>query len=190
MKKCFKKINGKISVAALLFAVALAGIFGTVAFTMANTGQVTNWFFAADHSTSIEEHVDGELNKDVRVKNNGKSDAFIRVRIVVSPREKVELVYAKNAFNQESADGYWIADLSEVTGEGYYYFSEEVPYGEATTQLLDAVAPCQGFTDLFDVTVYEESCVAKSFPSDTMTEQEKLSFLRQCFDEAVKETGK
>lgn len=178
MKKIAKNGNKRKFLVSLLLVAAIAGASITMALAIATTRSVTNSFQAADHSSEIEEKVMG-LDKDVTVKNTGKSDAFIRVRLVVSPKEKVELVFAEDAF-KENEKGYWIKGEGADSGDGFYYFSEPVATGESTTKLLDAVKPQEGFTEMFDVTVYEESCVAKAFPN----EGGKLEFMEKTFEEA------
>ncbi len=87
-----KKQKNKFYLVPLLL-VLLVGSTVTLALMMGKSNLLTNTFHAADHQTGIEENVDG-LKKEVRVQNKSESSpAFIRVRLVVSPEDSVDLIF-------------------------------------------------------------------------------------------------
>ncbi len=148
-----KKQKNKFYLVPLLL-VLLVGSTVTLALMMGKSNLLTNTFHAADHQTGIEENVDG-LKKEVRVQNKSESSpAFIRVRLVVSPEDSVDLI-----FGGENGD---VPDDWEYNEEdGFYYYLKGVPANEYTSYLLKSVELKNGFNgDTFDVTVYEESCIA------------------------------
>lgn len=158
MKKIKITKSKKTFIVSLFLIAAIAGTATTIAFAVAQSGSVINNFFAADHNTGIDENVSGNLNKDVRVKNDAKnSPAFIRVRLTVSPdtaSNDIALIYQQDLSNWVEAD------------DGFWYYLKAVPAGGYTDYLLDAVSVSDDFSEPFDVTVYEESCVAIIEPGD------------------------
>jgi len=139
------------------------------------------------------------IKKAVQIENTGKDAVFIRARIVVSPEKlwtdgKVSLKYGKwngSIFTEEGALSTNPANLaqvdsSEIPGywiygnDGFYYFSELVPGTKDaalaaerfTDYLFGAVTLSSQMTseDILDVTVYQESVVAKGY-SNSVTDQ-------------------
>lgn len=146
-----KFIKQKKLMLSILLVVALVGIGVTVALSFATSNPVTNTFEAAEHSTEIEEEVDG-LSKTVRVKNEKSSPAYIRIRFEVSPEDAVE------TYQIVSEDTCWING-----NDGFWYYSKPVSFNQSTGDIVwSATNPDEIVVDTFDVLVYEESCVATS----------------------------
>lgn len=142
---------------------------------------------------------DTNIKKAVQIENTGKDAVFIRARIVVSPEKlwtdgKVSLKYGKwngSEFTEEGALSTNPANLAQVNSseipgswiygnDGFYYFSKLVPgtndaalaTERFTDYLLGAVTLSSQMTseDILDVTVYQESVVAKGY-SNSVTDQ-------------------
>ena len=65
----------------------------------------------------------------------------------------------------------------------FYYYLKDVAPGGKTTELLNGVTPSDDFKgDTFDVTVYEESCVA-NVSSDKDLD---INIVKAAFDKAEK----
>lgn len=136
-----KKVNKKTTIIISLIVVAVA-LFGiSIAYLSDSAGTLVNTFDAASIHTDIEEEVDGSLKKDVKVANNDKTDALVRVRLSISNEE---------LFNQY----FGLKDLGnnpwELKGEYYYY--TEVLKSKTKTQSL--------FTRL----LYKDGNEYKDFP--------------------------
>lgn len=158
MKKVKNMKTKRTFIVSFLLIVAIAGAAVTIALAVAQSTPVTNTFTAADHNTNIDENVEGNLTKEVRVQNSASnSPAFIRVRLTPSPEGSVNLIFAEDAFATDK----WVNG-----GDGFYYYLQAVEPGNSTDMLLKAVEPVGDITT-FDVTVYEESCVATQIPSGT-----------------------
>lgn len=144
--------------------------------------------------------VEADIKKAVRIENTGKDAVFIRAKIVLSPEilwseGKISLKYGvwnDEVFSQEGVltknpvdlvqidsllgDGYWMYS----SDDGFYYYSQLVPgTDEAVTDdqrftdyLLGAVQLSSEMTteDTFDLTVYQESVVAKGY-NNSLTDQ-------------------
>lgn len=190
MKKFdLKSCNKKTFLLSVALVAVIVGIGATVALSMAKSNLVTNTFAAGKIDTEIEEKNDpATMTKRVTVKNSedAKSDAFVRVRLTVSPEldeihlfstKSDKMLEIKSREDQESA-------LTETNSweysdnDGFWYYLLPVAPGDSTEQLLDHVRVDEGFKESFDITVYQESCVADP---DAKTVEE----IQKVFDKAA-----
>lgn len=175
MKKFNFDKNKKSFILSLLLLVAVVGTAGTVALAVAKSNDVKNTFQAADNNTGIEEPGEGTpVDKKVSVKNDSsKNYTFIRARVTVSP---------KGACTVNVPTGtHWQKDGTEE--DAFYYYCQAVAPGAKTSELISSVTPAtdESFEgNTFDVTVYEESCVA------TTTTNVTLDVVKKAFEEAEK----
>lgn len=80
-----KKTRNKLSLlVASMILLAAFGVLGTVSYLTTKTEPITNTFTASTITPGIEENFDGETKSDVKLKNLGDVDAYIRAAIVVS----------------------------------------------------------------------------------------------------------
>lgn len=161
-----KKINlhsKKTLIVSILLLAAVIGVAATVALGVARSNSVTNTFKAGKIDTEIDEEIDVDgttLKKSVSVKNSDSatSDAYVRVRLTKSPEnEEITLKFADGAISTpiNEASDTWIYNEKD----GFYYYRYSVEPGKATTELLSSVDP-GSYTGEFDVTAYQESCIA------------------------------
>ena len=173
MKKFNFDKNKKSFILSLLLLAVVVGTAGTVALAVAKSNGVINTFQAADNNTGIDEDDGGEpQNKVVSIKNESEKDkAFIRARVTVYPEGACEVDTSR-------------AESWEYCKEdGFYYYLKDVAPGGKTTELLNGVTPSDDFKgDTFDVTVYEESCVA-NVSSDKDLD---INIVKAAFDKAEK----
>lgn len=186
----------------LICAIALViGIFGTTAtfaVIKATTNAVTNTFEAGDVKTRIDEEVDPTVTKDSTVKktpkitNEGKSDAFVRARITISPEKtKVKLLVGtwkdKNFTSKGEALKGNKNDLFDADGNGYgwyladdgwYYYNTPIANGKSTETLFDAVEV--GDVDKnFDITIYQEAVYSGGYNAG---DKVNLDIIKAAFD--------
>ena len=64
--------------------IAAIAVGSTVAFIATSTESITNTFNPANVTIDIAEKIDNGVKTDVKVKNTGNTDAFIRAKIVVT----------------------------------------------------------------------------------------------------------
>lgn len=142
--KHFIKAQAKLLVTVLTLVVVL-GIGATVAYLHDTTDPVTNTFDPAELNTRIEETVDTNGTKNVVIANTGKSNAYVRARIMVSgiAPGNVEITDDPNATKENAREGKillvmpnagtnknWkrISETDPATySDDWYYFCEELP---------------------------------------------------------------
>ena len=138
-KKVIRWNRSFVVLAALL--VLVLGIVGTtLAWLTDATGELTNTFEYAKVSCEVLETVNEAQTqkKDVRIKNTGNTDAYIRATYVVTYRE------AAGNILYETLEKNWKVDLSNIINtdswvqgkDGYWYCKTPVAPGAETPKLF------------------------------------------------------
>lgn len=124
-----------IAVAALL----VAAVGSTVAYLVTDTKPVVNTFTPATVGTDVTDKVDGNIKKNVEIKNNSNIPVYMRVAVVA---------------NWCNADGEVVAPWNDYRGlrvdsmkwsliGGYYYYKGTVDAG-ATVTLFNSYTATDG----------------------------------------------
>ena len=139
--KHFIKAQAKLLVTVLTLVVVL-GIGATVAYLHDTTDLVTNRFDPAELNTKIEETVDTDGTKNVVIANTGKSNAYVRARIMVSgiAPGNVDITTDLDATKEDAQEGRILLVMPQAgvqwqkSGErsldysdAWYYFCQELP---------------------------------------------------------------
>lgn len=127
---------------ALLVSLALVlclAVGGTMAWLSAQTAEIENKFTPSNVAISIIETVDNNQKSAVTVRNDGTTDAYIRVTVLA---------------NTVDADGNVIATAPEAPSitatanwtrlDGYYYYNGTVQPGQSTPVLFDGTVSLLG----------------------------------------------
>lgn len=116
-----------------LTLLCIAG--GTLAWLATKTGPVVNTFTVGKVDGEIEEEFDGEIKKNVTVKNNGDIDAYVRMNLVS---------YRADADGNPVGGEASVGDIQLGAGwvkhtDGYYYYTKPVKAGKSPeTNLFDS----------------------------------------------------
>lgn len=142
MKAKFK--NKKIMTAIIsLVVVSMVSIGAIYAFLSDSTGTLTNMFSLSDLQTEIEEKVDGDLTKEPRVSNVGKTDALVRVRLSVSNTKLFSDNFGLEGIDpqltSENWETNWFATTSENKYDTYYYYNGVLEAGTKTSPLFTKI---------------------------------------------------
>lgn len=132
LKKPVKLI---LILSSLLLAVCLS-IGTTYAYLLSRSETVTNTFTPGTAVNTIEESFKNDVKKDVKVKNNGNINAFIRATIVITWQNEKGEVYP--VLPVEGTD-YAITlnpDNGWFENNGIYYCKTEVAPGASTPVLI------------------------------------------------------
>lgn len=179
MKKFnIKNLNKKTSILSVLLLIAVIGVGATIALAVAQTSPVVNTFKAGEIDTSIDENVDTNFNKSVKVTNSAEaeSDAYVRVRLNHPDEIGLNL--------SEESTSTW-----EDGNDGFYYYLYSLEPGTSTTELLSSLNVPEGYTEAFDVTVYQESCIATQVnrydPDSQENQPLELEDIQKAFKDAT-----
>ncbi|MCR5641203.1 MAG: hypothetical protein K6G04_07625 [Lachnospiraceae bacterium] len=166
MKFQFKHKKVIITLAAC--AVIALGVTGTYATLTDVAGKVMNHFSGEEINTHIDEDFPPQevipgatLDKDVKVANDGPSDAFIRARVTISPEGMAETL---------GKDANWYYN----TTDGWYYYSKVVAVGSKTTSLFTQVKLDGQLKENLDVTVYQEAVGCGHYTAEDEVPMQKI----------------
>jgi alternate signal-mediated exported protein len=172
MKFQFLK-NKKLILTLAACAVLAVGLSSTYAILKAQTNTVNNTFGLEQINTHIDEpdfpgqevKPGASIKKDVKIVNDGPSDAFIRARVTISPSNVgittsyVEKDEAGNVTKTAELGDGWEYNKSD----GWYYYKKVVPVDESTTALFTTVTLPDDLNQNFDLTVYQEAVGTGSY---------------------------
>lgn len=129
--------------AALVALVLILGavVGGTLAYLAARTDAIVNTFNPTKVDITVEENFNGTTKEDVKIKNNGDTEVYIRATYVVTWKDAAGNVYPTQPV--EGTDYSISLNLSEgwVQYGGYYYYTEPVAPGASTGVLITSCAP-------------------------------------------------
>ena len=121
---------------ALIIALALIlvlAVGGTVAYIFTQTGPVINTFTPADAKITVDEETSDNQKTSITVVNNSTGvPVYIRVALVANMIDKDENVTGAASVPTFTLGKDWIKG-----SDGYYYYTEPVPVGGSTGNLLD-----------------------------------------------------
>ncbi len=119
----------------LVLAIGLVGT--TLAWIFTSTEEINNIFNPAKVTTSVEESFNGQVKNDVKVKNTGNIDAYLRAMVVVNWQDGNGNVKAAKSDDYTIT---WKLDGWVKQGEYYYYTSPVAP-GGLTKELFTECKP-------------------------------------------------
>ncbi len=125
----------KKAILALSLALLLTvSIFGTLALLSTDAEPVVNTFTPTKVPNEVVETIEGNVKKEVQIKNTGNIDAYIRAAVVINWVDKNGNVYAHApAADTDYAINWTMTDW--VKKDGFYYYTKPVAPG-ATTKTL------------------------------------------------------
>lgn len=142
-----RRRNRKPTLLMLTMAILLVAVVGTtIAYLFTNTGSITNTFTPASVTTEITEDFNGTVKNDVKVKNTGDVEAYIRAAVVVTWQDDAGEVYpqtpvAGTDYTVSYPGNGWV----QYT-DGYYYYTSPVQPRDSTGILLTDCKPVDGRT--------------------------------------------
>jgi len=129
---------------ALLIAV---GVGGTLAFLTDKTDEVQNTFTPTSVGTHVQEdEFDGKTKTNVKIRNTGDINAYVRAMVVVSWQNDKGDVYAPAPVENVDYEIDWY-DSGWVKADGYYYYTSAIEPGKSTSNLIDRAIQKQNCAD-------------------------------------------
>lgn len=128
-------------VAALLLLTLTIG--GTLAFLTATDDEVVNTFTPSKVTTTVEEGTSNGVKSNVKIKNTGDTDAWIRAMVIVTWKNQMGGdVYGVVPQEGEDYTVTWYTSGWKKGNDGFYYYTSPVAPGASTaTALIDSIQP-------------------------------------------------
>lgn len=138
--------------AALLVSLVLlvgVAVGGTLAYLVTNTDPIENQFTPSKVTTTVEEELSGDVKSEVKIKNTGDTEAWIRAAVVITWQDANGNVYGGT---QPVADTdytiEWNVDEQKTDHEkwfkgsdGFYYWTKPVAPNALTGELIKECKP-------------------------------------------------
>lgn len=170
MKKLSKKA---IIILISLLLILSVGVGSTVAYMIHETELIKNVFDPSDVNTEIIETLSGNTKSNVKVKNTGDIDGYIRAMVAVTWQDS-----NGNTYGQMPVEGsdYTISfNLNEnwaKASDGFYYWKKPVASAEATGVLITSCAPVTGKApEGYELTVEILASGIQTLPTSVVLEQ-------------------
>lgn len=135
----FKKKSLALVVSLALLLTVTVGT--TLAFLTTSSSPVANIFNPSTVTTTVVEDLDGNVKKDVRIRNTGDTDAWIRAAVVVTWQDSEGNVYGKQPVEGEDYEIRGEASEWISSKDGFCYYSTPVAPGEETSVLIESIQP-------------------------------------------------
>ena len=135
------KLNKKLLTLLVSFLViAVFAVGGTVAFLYTNDGPIENVFTPSKVTTEVVEQINNGVKSNVRIKNTGDTDAWIRAYVVITWQDKDGNVYGEmpekgKHYTDWNLDNYWIPGE-----DGFYYYTKPVAPDGMTDVLIASIS--------------------------------------------------
>lgn len=138
-KQVFRK-KGFWLAAAALALVGAAGADEAMAYFTTNVTAAGGHPVTLGYETDIEEDV-SDMTKHIVITNTGETDCYVRVKVFGG--SQFEIAFTAGSGWSQEADGYW-------------YYSEILPAGGETSELLAKIQVPEDYTDTFNIVVVQE----------------------------------
>ena len=135
-----KKQKMCVLLCSLVLILALT-IGATIAFLKTKTESVTNTFAEASVTTEVVESFDGNVKSDVKIKNTGTIDAYIRAAVVVTWQDEAGNVLGTVPVEGTNYSMKWTLDDWFKGDDGFYYYKNPVAPGTSTKVLFTECKP-------------------------------------------------
>lgn len=159
------KQNKKTILMLVSLVVLLAAVVGTtIAYLVASDDPITNTFTPTSVPVDIPEDTKTGVKKEVKVKNKGTTDAYIRAMVVITWKDKDGNIYAGLPVEGTDYKITWTKKDWVKFGE-YYYYTKSVPADGVTGVLftdckpIEETAPADGYS--LSVEIIAQSIQAK-----------------------------
>lgn len=139
--------KSKISTLAVcLLLTAILAIGGTLAYIFTSTPSVTNTFTPVTVENEIVETLNGNIKSNVKIKNTGTTDAFIRAKVVITWQNAKGDVYpARPVLDTASNDGDYSIDYNTAEwilgSDGFWYCKKDVAPNALSAILINEAEP-------------------------------------------------
>lgn len=135
-----RRINIKtVVMIALCLCLVACAVGGVYAYLSAKTDPVSNEFIPANVSCLVEEEFNDGVKRDVKVRNTGNIDAFIRATVIATFVSDDGKVLATAPLEGTDYVVDWAADGWQKGTDGYWYHAKAVKPNETTGLLVNSI---------------------------------------------------
>lgn len=165
-----------ILIISVIAAITLT-VGGTVGYLISRTPPTVNEFTPAAVSCEVSESFDGNIKKDVAVKNTGNVDAYIRAYVVANYVDSDGLVLSTaplegTDFRLFHTAGKWLRG-----SDGFWYYNEKIAPSRSTENLIDSVELLTEAPDGYYLSLQIIATAIQADPEDAVKESWKVNIM-------------
>lgn len=132
-----RSLQKKVLLPVITLVVILAiSSRGSHAWLNAHTDSVVNLFASAEVNVEIHEEFDGYIKKNLYIRNNGMTDAYIRVALIPYWEDEAGKPVGIPATLKDFSINWGIGWIT-AGNDGFYYYTEPVAPSDATSVLIE-----------------------------------------------------
>lgn len=127
----------RICLLGVIVCMTLLCVQPTVSYLTALTTETVNPFHPGNVTVTVEENFNGSIKTNVKVRNSGTADAFVRVKATAgwyTAEGSLAAVPVAGTYTCSTGSGW-------VLSGGYYYCTSPIAAGSATPVLFTSVQP-------------------------------------------------
>lgn len=136
-KELIKKFSKPLAIISVIAVTVIFAVGGSLAWLHSETNEIANTLNKVKVSCEVDESFVNGIKSDVKIKNTGDIDAFIRVSLVYSWQDEdgniVALPSSIEDFDIDINSTDWF-----MASDGYYYFKSRVPSQGLTENLINS----------------------------------------------------
>ena len=137
------KTKQPVALVALLVLLCCT-VAGTLAYLVDKSGPVTNTFEPAYVTTAVDEKFDGTTKSEVKIKNTGNIDAYIRAAVIINWADANGNVSATPVKDGDYVIKYDSSNTWKKIGD-YWYYTKPVAADSLTEKaLIESCTPVAG----------------------------------------------
>lgn len=163
----------KMRIPAMILATVLFLICSTVggvfAYLLSQPDSITNKFLPAKVTCSVEENFQNGIKSNVKIRNTGNVDAYIRVTVVATFRDQNGNVLATAPKEGTDYTVTWASSGWKQGSDGYWYYAKQVSPNELTANLIET-ASLRSAPDGYSLNLQIVASAIQSDPASAVTE--------------------
>lgn len=141
-KRSRRRSGKSIALLVSLLLLITVTVGGTIAFLMDSDGPLHNVFNPSEVTTQVEETINDTTKSNVKIKNTGDTDAWIRAAVVVTWQDKDGNVYGQKPVVGTDYNAWTPGKDWEIGDDGFYYYTKPVAADTSTeTALIEKISP-------------------------------------------------
>lgn len=171
MSGFFKKLNKKAMLTvALCLLISLASVSGVWAYLTSKTDERTNTFVPGRVTCAVEEEFHDGVKSNVKVRNTGNVNAYIRVAVVATYVSDSGKVYAAAPVEGTDYSVTWASGGWTRGADGYWYHSLAVAPNALTGTLIEQATRLTQPPEGFRLNLQIVASAVQSDPADAVKE--------------------
>lgn len=170
-------MNGRINrrtrwliITVILVLLLSVGTGVALSYLSDKTAPVENTFEAGRVTCSVRETFNGNVKSDVKVKNTGNTEAYIRAAVIATWQTvgTSSEIYAIAPIESVDYDVIWGDSSWILGGDGYWYYTLPVAPDEETRMLIYELTPKSEAPDGYSLSVEIVATAIQSSPADVV----------------------